>query len=68
MKTVEQMIEKACKHLPDGMEICIRMENGAAWVTLGVDGDGLIQLPDTADKTLPEQIQDALLVANGYRQ
>ena len=66
MKTLEEMVEKICKHIPEGLEISLRMENGCAYVTLGADEVGLVPLPDTTDKTLQEQLQDALLVANGY--
>jgi hypothetical protein len=68
METLEQMAEKICRHIPEGMEICLRMENGDASVTLGCDEVGFIQLPDSADKTLQEQLNDALLVANGWHK
>jgi len=68
MKTLEQMVEKICKRIPEGLEISLRMENGCAYVTLGADEVGFVPLPDSTDKTLQEQLQDALLVANGYYQ
>ncbi len=52
-----------CRDIPTGYEIRLCMENGAAWVTLhNSDGD-LIELPDAADKTLAEQLNDAVHAA-----
>jgi hypothetical protein len=58
--------ERVCKNLPDGFEIQLCMENGSAWVALN-DQDGRYRpLPDAADKTLIEQLNDALCVAKGF--
>jgi hypothetical protein len=48
------------------MVLSLCMENGAAWVELGVDRIGNVKLPDSADKTLINQINDALCVAIGW--
>ena len=60
---LEHKIEDACRVLPEGFTISICMEEGAAFVTLGCDFSGYIKLPDSTDKTLAEQIDDAINVA-----
>lgn len=56
---------RVCEQLPEGYQIRVVMENGAAWVELiGVD-DNCVELPDAADKSLDEQINDAVCVACG---
>lgn len=63
---MQNIIEKVCKHIPDGFEIQLCMERGAAYVTLS-DGDGRYrELPDSADKTIIEQLNDALCTAKGF--
>lgn len=64
---LSDMANAVCKHLPEGWEISLAMENGAAWVTLETPAGDYALLPDQADKTLEEQINDALCVANGWR-
>ena len=60
---MKDVIEKICGQLPDGFEIQLYMEKGAACVTL-TDGDGRYRnLPDTTDKTLADQLAEALFVA-----
>jgi len=58
--------EKMCKHTPPGYVIILNFEEGACFVQLGKDGIGFIDLPDSADKTILEQLNDALCVANGF--
>jgi hypothetical protein len=55
-----------CKHIPEGCHIQLCMENGSAYVELFDQGGNPWKLPDSADKTLEEQINDALCVANGW--
>ena len=56
---------RVCEHLPEGYVLSLAMENGAAWVEL-VDADGnYVALPDSAEKNIDEQINDALCVACG---
>lgn len=63
----EDLANRICKHTPDGCVISVRFENGAAWVELHRDHcPENTPLPDSADKTMLEQINDALLVANGW--
>lgn len=52
-----------CKHIPAGCEIRLCMENGAAFVTLTTKDGRYAELPDSADKSLEEQIKDALVCA-----
>lgn len=63
---VIDMANRVCKQLPDGWELLLCMEKGAAWVRLiDPDSDEAV-LPDSADKSLERQINDALCVANGW--
>jgi hypothetical protein len=63
LKTLQEIANRVCGELPVGWELCLNMENGAGWVKLyNPDGD-CPPLPDAADKSLEEQIEDALGVA-----
>ena len=63
---VHSMANAVCRHLPEGYELRLCMENGAAWVDLrNPDGD-CVELPDAADKSLEKQVNDALCVACGF--
>jgi hypothetical protein len=67
--SLDDAVNSVCRHLPDGYEIDLCMENGSAWVTLWrihVEGCGVIDLPDSDDKSLIQQLNDALCVANGW--
>lgn len=57
-----EIINKICADLPYHWEINLKMESGAATVVLVYAGRE-VDLPDTADKTLTEQLNDALCVA-----
>jgi hypothetical protein len=60
---VLEMVNHVCQYIPKGWELRLCMENGAAWVSL-IDEDGYeMELPDSADKTLEQQVNDALCVA-----
>lgn len=60
------LANRVCQHLPDGWELRLCMEKGAAWVTLhNPEGDG-IELPDAGDKSLEQQVNDALCEARGW--
>ena len=39
------------------------MERGAAWVMLHNQNGDFVELPDSTDKTLEQQVNDALCVA-----
>lgn len=60
------LANQVCRHLPEGWQLDLCMERGAAWVQLSnPDGDG-VSLPDAADKSLEQQVNDALCVAQGW--
>ena len=65
MMDIQEIANKVCKHLPDGYELILFMENGAAWFEMYNDRKP-IELGDSTDKTLVEQINDALCIANGF--
>ena len=55
-----------CRDLPEGYVANLGMEKGAAWVELlDVPDHVSIPLPDSTDKTLEEQLKDAVAVAVG---
>lgn len=63
---MQDIVNKICGSLPDGFEMTLCMENGAAWVVL-LDPDGeIVELPDAADTTIIKQLNEALCVANGF--
>ena len=62
---VQALANRVCQHLPHGWELCLRMEWGAAWVTLHNQGED-IELPDSAGKSIEKQVNDALSVARGW--
>ena len=64
--TLQDIANKVSLHTPKGYVISLCVEDGAAWIELGKDFAGNIQLPDSADKNLLEQLNDALCVANGW--
>jgi len=66
MATIDDVANRACKNLPDGFEIQLCMENGSAWVSLIDNAGRLRALPDQADKTITEQLNDALCVSRGF--
>ncbi len=65
-EALQDIANKVSLHTPKGYVISLCIEDGAAWVELGKDFAGNIQLPDSADKNLLEQLNDALCVANGW--
>lgn len=56
---------RVCERLPEGYVLNLAMENGAAWVELIDDDGNCVDLPDAGDKSIDEQINDALCVACG---
>ena len=63
---LERMVDIICGHLPTGWTVALEMEKGSATVNAVDDFGNFATLPDTADKTIIEQLNDALLVANGW--
>lgn len=60
------LANRVCQHLPDGWQLDLCMERGAAWVQLSNPaGDG-VSLPDAGDKSLEQQVNDALCVAREW--
>ena len=52
--------------LPLGYTLSIRIERGSAWVELTDPLERQQRLPDAADKTIDQQVNDALCVACGW--
>lgn len=65
MKDINEIAEQCCGRLPTGFILSIRFENGCAFVELEENGNN-IELPDSADKNLVEQTNDALCVSLGW--
>ena len=64
---LQSLANAACRHLPEGWMINVCMENGAGWVELH-DPDGKeADFSCDVEKTLEEQVNDALCFANGFR-
>lgn len=57
------VINEVCGQLPLGWELQLCMERGAAWVELVNPEGDRVELPDTADESIEEQIREALGVA-----
>jgi hypothetical protein len=57
------MANKVCGQLPEGWEVQLCMERGAAWVALRDTNGDFHPLPDAADKSIEEQINDAIAAA-----
>lgn len=62
---VRDLANRVCQYLPDGWELRICMENGAAWVTLRNPDEYDIELPYSSGESLEQQVNDALCVALG---
>lgn len=68
---LDEIIDNACRCLPDGIQVELCMENGSAWVELWrIDeyGGDELELPDAADKSLQEQIIDAVATAREWER
>ena len=65
--SVQEIANTVAQFLPDGYEIRLCLERGAAHVELWAGcGDIDVLLPDATDKSLYQQINDALCVACGW--
>lgn len=53
------------RFLPEGWEVQMCIERGAGWVTLSNPNGDYVPLPDAGDKSLMQQLNDALSVAYG---
>lgn len=70
---IEETIKKICEQLPEGWTIKLCMSHGEVQEGGGLSVD-LIDpqgkypsLPDASGKTIVEQLNDALLIAKGWR-
>jgi hypothetical protein len=64
MSDLTQLFNLVCRDLPDGYEMQICLENGAAYVTMTDSNGNHVCLPDSTDKSIHEEIMCALNVAN----
>lgn len=65
---LQDVANTICQHLPEGFEVRLCMENGAAWVELSDDhGDGRT-LPEIDDVCLATQLNSALCAARGWTE
>lgn len=60
---LEQMVEKVRKLLPLGWELSICIESATAWITLHNPEGYRQKLPDATDKSIDEQIDEAIFIA-----
>lgn len=64
---LQEIANAVCRHVPEGCEVSLHMENGAAWVEATKhNGATNVAMPDSADKTLLEQLNDGLCAVNGW--
>ena len=61
---LEEAIEQAARDLPDGIQLALYVEKGAAWVRVEHD-DGSLPV-DGTDETLTEQILSGIKVAAAH--
>lgn len=57
------VIDRLADELPDGYVVKLCVENGSAWVELYDELSTEMILPDSADRTMKEQLIDALTKA-----
>ena len=57
---MKDMINEICKRLPEGYQINLHMEEGAAYVTIINDDFQYLHNVDGGDKTLEEQLEESL--------
>ena len=62
---IQSIANAVCPHLPKRSIVRLCFENGAGWVELEKSAEDII-LPDAGDKSLSEQLNDAICVANGW--
>ena len=64
-RILQTIANDVCGNIPEEWVISLRMEFGSAWVEASNPDYEAATLPDSADKSLLEQIGDALCVAKG---
>ncbi len=65
IEPLSDLADDVCLYVPIGYEISLNFESDGICVVLTKCGHH-VELPDSADKSIAEQINDALLVANGF--
>jgi len=63
---MDEIANKVCGALPEGWEVTLTMENGAAWVDLFDDEGHIVDLPERDDRSLEWLLNEALIIANGW--
>ena len=66
IEPLQELAEDVCKYVPETYEINIVFLNNDALVLLSANDGFVLESPEPAGKSLAEQLNDALLVANGY--
>jgi hypothetical protein len=61
--TLDEAMQKAAGHLPDGWTVGVVCERGAGWIELHNPAGDQINFDSSPDKTLAEQVDDAILEA-----
>lgn len=61
--TLQDAANAVCGHVPHGYLVLLCMENGSAFVIVNDPHDFDVALPDSSDKSLAEQINDAVRAA-----
>jgi hypothetical protein len=64
--SVADVVNTVARFIPDGYTLSLHIERGAAWVKLENDEGDDVPLPDAADKSLYQQINDGLARACGW--
>jgi len=65
IEPLTDLADDICLYIPSGYEISINFTDGVCVTLINEDGN-YINLPDQTDRPIAEQINDALLVANGF--
>lgn len=66
--TLDQVANAVANFLPPGFEARVCIERGAGWIELLDDNQcDRVRLPDAADKSLAQQLNDALCIALGWK-
>lgn len=64
--TVQEIANTVAQFLPLGYTLSLRIERGSAWVEVTDAREVPVPLPDAADKSLYQQINDGLCRACGW--
>ncbi len=64
--SVADVANVVARFIPVGYTLSLHIERGAAWVELMDDEGDQVSLPDAADKSLYQQINDGLCHACGW--